>query len=226
MSDFYCYIRIIIMPRGISTTKKNSTKTKNSTRAKDLKPKKNILNVRVKVDSNSKKTTPREEIFFDSNQEYEKNSDNLRAAEYYSDSLNDTEERRKFILMWSGVMFFMILIGGFWIYNTSKVFKIVEQNNTQSEFLLADWSKMADDVSAKIEELKKETEEIKNLNLENATSTIVSTTTVDIVEDNGVATSSASSTNEILEIQKELIQNIQKVISSSSQNNINKDLNN
>ncbi len=104
-------------------------------------------------------------------------------------AIYEKQERRKIIIMWFGVSFFMFIIAGFWIYNTKKIF---EQDSVKSNanvgFSLDELSKSVRDVSDRIGEFKQELA---------SSSSILASTTIDqviIATSTGTLTLLASST--------------------------------
>lgn len=81
-------------------------------------------------------------------------------------------ERDKRFILWSGVIFFMVVIFVFWVYNLKDSFRKIESENiSQSEF---NWSEITGDFGKSMEEMKENLAEIKEFTKtaeETATST-------------------------------------------------------
>lgn len=74
---------------------------------------------------------------------------------------SEKEERDKRMVMWLGIIFFMVLIIGFWIYNIRSVFRSDNTNNKSvSQF---DWEKIKGEFRKATEEVKNNMAELKKL---------------------------------------------------------------
>lgn len=101
-----------------------------------------------------------------------------------SRAIYEREERKKIMIMWLGVGIFMVIIAGFWIYDTRKIF---EQNklapvDAKNDFSFDKLGESVKEVSSKLDEFKQE--------MAKASSTMATTT----LDQNIIATSTASST--------------------------------
>jgi len=72
-------------------------------------------------------------------------------------------ERDKHFMMWTGVIFFMILIAFFWLYNTKQVFERSSREGSNN-FSLADWQELTDEVSEKMSQMKQDWGNIESFN--------------------------------------------------------------
>ena len=101
-----------------------------------------------------------------------------------------TEKERR-LIMWVGVIFFMILIAGGWIYNAKKVFKETKlEGSEESVFNFEDWEKMTSELGEKMSQMKddlkslQEFDEEKSLDSQNEINTermLFSTTSEEVV---------------------------------------------
>jgi hypothetical protein len=92
-----------------------------------------------------------------------------------SQSVDKNKEfRQKQTIMWSGIVFFMILIIFVWTYNIKKTFKDVE-NNSSEQSLNVDLDKIGEELSARMKEMKANLEEIKAYGSQLASTTASST---------------------------------------------------
>ena len=66
-------------------------------------------------------------------------------------------EREKRIVMWSGVTFFMLLVGFFWIYNIKQV---IESNHLENSDSIS-WLDMTNDMDGKFSQIKEEMAKVK-----------------------------------------------------------------
>src|SRR3989339_22323 len=74
--------------------------------------------------------------------------------------ISENVERDKNLILWSGVVFFMILIIFFWVRQTGKIFQKTEpENDTIST--LSDWRTAADDIASRMNELRSDLEKIR-----------------------------------------------------------------
>jgi len=73
----------------------------------------------------------------------------------------NTEKDRR-LIMWTAVIFFMILIGAGWIYNAKKVFKETKTEGSEESVLnLDNWDKMTGELSEKIAQMKEDLASLK-----------------------------------------------------------------
>ena len=73
----------------------------------------------------------------------------------------DTEKDRK-LLMWAGVIFFMILIAAGWLYNAKRVFEENKiEGKNESMFNFENWDKMTNELSDKVIQMKEDLESLK-----------------------------------------------------------------
>jgi uncharacterized integral membrane protein len=70
-------------------------------------------------------------------------------------------ERDKRFMMWTGVIFFMILIAFFWLYNTKQVFERSSREGSNN-FSLTDWQELTDEVSEQMSQMKQDWENIES----------------------------------------------------------------
>ncbi|MFH0892159.1 MAG: hypothetical protein V1867_05255 [Candidatus Falkowbacteria bacterium] len=108
--------------------------------------------------------------------------------------LSENIEKDKNLILWSGVIFFMILIAFFWVRNTGRIFRETASMNDGAEAaILTEWQTATKEIAEKMNELKADLETIKTVdpsgngedaaipNLENeeafATTTVRATTT-------------------------------------------------
>ena len=106
-----------------------------------------------------------------------------------AESLYEKSENYKKTILIVGVSFFMILIGGFWIYNTKQVFKQTAQsveNNANVNSL----TQITDELSEKITEMKDGLAKIKEF--ENKLATTTATTTFQALPDSQILTASTT----------------------------------
>lgn len=74
-------------------------------------------------------------------------------------SLNDhAAERKKKMIMWTGVTFFMVLIGGFWLFNFKNVFK---NQVADSDAERVDMEQITENLSKTMEEVSKSLDKLK-----------------------------------------------------------------
>ena len=111
-------------------------------------------------------------------------------------SAEPLSEKKKSLIMWSGVVFFMALVLVLWGINIRQEFKKVSAANNVDQSS-TDWQKMTQDLTSKLDEMKKNLDTISNYSAtaaNNASSTVASST-------NGVQPTAslpqASSTKEI-----------------------------
>jgi len=78
-------------------------------------------------------------------------------------SLNthDQIEQRKKIVMWTGVTFFMLLIGGFWVLNFRNIFKGQVAANSSEQ---VDLSQITDNLSKTMDEVSKGMNKLNEIN--------------------------------------------------------------
>ena len=130
----------------------------------------------------------------------EQTIENLEQAEIIYEKI----EKDKKMMLIAGVSFFMILIGGFWIYSIKQVFqqtaKSIENNSE-----ISSWKEMTDELSGKITEMKNGLEKIKEFEnqSENATTTMFATTTLPVLPESEISTTIISTTtlNQKLELE-------------------------
>ncbi|PIT89457.1 MAG: hypothetical protein COU27_00255 [Candidatus Levybacteria bacterium CG10_big_fil_rev_8_21_14_0_10_36_7] len=73
----------------------------------------------------------------------------------------NTEKDRR-LIMWTGVIFFMVLIGAGWIYNAKKVFVETKlEGNEKSTLSFDNWEKMTGELSEKIVQMKEDLASLK-----------------------------------------------------------------
>jgi len=71
-------------------------------------------------------------------------------------------EKDKNLILWSGVVFFMILIAFFWIRNTGKVFRETTSGGDRAEAaILMEWQTATEEIAKKMKEMKADLESIK-----------------------------------------------------------------
>ncbi len=113
------------------------------------------------------------------------------------------KERDKRMILWAGVSFFMVLIFAFWIFNLKQTFKQIESENTGGEDF--EWSKITDDFSKTMGEMKKNIAEIKKFtdtaeNYETSTSTAIKVSTS--TEDKIISTSTSAQQGDLGELEE------------------------
>jgi len=113
-------------------------------------------------------------------------------------------EKDKKMMLIAGVSFFMVLICGFWVYNIKQVFKQTAksiENNSE----ISSWTEMTDELSGKIIEMKDGLEKIKEFEnqSENATTTMFATSTLPVLIESEISTTTISTTtlNQKLELE-------------------------
>ncbi|MEA3464348.1 MAG: hypothetical protein U9R14_04750 [Patescibacteria group bacterium] len=70
-------------------------------------------------------------------------------------------ERDKRLMMWAGVVFFMVLICSVWIFNLKNVFRINQIKNTNSS-AVEEWDKIADEFGKSWAKVKQGMNELNN----------------------------------------------------------------
>ena len=80
--------------------------------------------------------------------------------------LQEKVERSKELIMWSGVIFFMMLIAVFWIYSLRHTFEAARIKESSEAGALS-WQEMTEDLEDKISGFKEDYEEIKQAAEEN-----------------------------------------------------------
>lgn len=71
------------------------------------------------------------------------------------------EERAKRLMMWSGVLFFMLLITGGWLYNMKQSFNRSRTEAAQN-FSLIEWRDLTTDLDERIEQMKEDLNDISS----------------------------------------------------------------
>jgi hypothetical protein len=71
-----------------------------------------------------------------------------------------TDKDKRF-LMWSGVIFFMIIIFAVWIFNLRSVFKTSRESNI-NDSAFEEWEKISDDFSETLEKVKEGMSQLKD----------------------------------------------------------------
>jgi hypothetical protein len=152
------------MPKGGKIKNKDSKKVSLSVHVKKDKVKRKARTVKKKAVKTDKK-------IIDPNTKAIKKEPNLEEARIVSMKI----EREKRLIMWSGVIFFMILISFFWIYNTRKVFmnSRLESKSTITEDKT--WQELSQEISGKIEDLKEGLKEVEEFTQEPSSTAIVNT---------------------------------------------------
>ena len=145
------------MPRRITRktkAKKDGKKVKLSVKV----GKKKIIKKRHSVDLSSKRIRNEEQI----EAIFERKRAEIKKAESDQNQLYQFKkvERKKRMIMWSGVSFFMVLIMAFWIYNTKQIFE-TEKNISDSQLPLTDWKEMTKEVGSQINEIRGAVNEMK-----------------------------------------------------------------
>ncbi len=144
----------------------------------------------------------------------EQTIENLEQAEVVYEKI----EKDKKMMLIAGVSFFMVLIGGFWIYNIKQVFQqTAESIENNSE--ISSLAEMTDELSGKIVEMKNGLEKIKEFEnqSENATTTMFATTTLQVLPESEILSSTTISTTTLsqkleLEILKQKIKELEDKI--------------
>lgn len=90
-------------------------------------------------------------------------------------------EQQKKIIMWSGIIFFMILIGSLWLYNAKQILKPVS-NETSGNLSDLQFKSIGDELSDKMRELKTSLGTINEFMKDKAGST-TATSSAEIVSD-------------------------------------------
>ena len=78
----------------------------------------------------------------------------------------EKEERAKRFMMWSGVIFFMLLISFGWLYSTKQTFERTKVKDN-GNFSLSDWNDMAADLNEKMNQMKVELNDIQTFASQN-----------------------------------------------------------
>ncbi|RLC39239.1 hypothetical protein DRH27_00210 [Candidatus Falkowbacteria bacterium] len=129
--------------------------------------------------------------------------------------LEEKIERSKEMIMWSGVIFFMLLVAILWIYNIRHTFKVLQEKN-DSESGISDWQEMTRELEEKISDFKDSYEEIKNIeepggeqgelptSNEAEPASLFSTSTLEIDIATGTVMNTKVSAEEIEELKKKL----------------------
>ena len=84
-------------------------------------------------------------------------------------------EREKRFIMWSGVIFFMILIGFFWIYNSKKIFLASRLENNSAATQNKTWQELTNEISEKLNDFKTDLKKIDEFIEEPSTTAIANT---------------------------------------------------
>ena len=74
-------------------------------------------------------------------------------------------DREKRLIMLSGVTFFMVLVGFFWLYNTKAVFERTKIETKGSQESI-DWDELTENISENIEKMKEGLESVKSISEE------------------------------------------------------------
>ncbi|MFH1822374.1 MAG: hypothetical protein ABH830_01585 [Patescibacteria group bacterium] len=135
-------------------------KAKNNT---SIEKKSNIVNIKVKrVGSKKKKINKKTEaVDLSELRKEELKEDNIRPEQEFNFKNYDHKiEQDKKLMLWSAIIFFMILILVFWAMNFDKIFSISQpENKTKSEF---NWNKISEEFSQTMSEVREGIGEIKN----------------------------------------------------------------
>jgi len=128
--------------------------------------------------------------------------------------LEEKIERSKELIMWSGVIFFMLLITFLWIYNIRHTFE-ASRLESDSESGIKSWQEMTNDLEERISDFKDSYEDIKQIKEEESgklsglpesdesePGSFFSTSTTDIAT--GTITDIKVSEDEIEELKKKL----------------------
>ncbi|MBI4812589.1 hypothetical protein HY798_04120 [Candidatus Falkowbacteria bacterium] len=102
----------------------------------------------------------------------------------------DKSERDKKLIMWSGIVFFMVVILAGWIFSMKKMFKETELKGSNSEI---NWVKMAQDLDKTMDEMKKGLSQINSAgpNMATSSSAVSGLTSAENSAEGIAATSSA-----------------------------------
>lgn len=85
----------------------------------------------------------------------------LENLEIKNEYLAEKVERQKRIIMWSGVLFFMLLIASVWVYN-AKIILQAPASGSSSDFSLDDFEKMSEEIGKNLSEMQEDYAAIKN----------------------------------------------------------------
>lgn len=109
------------------------------------------------------------------------------------------EDNSKQLLVWVGAIFFVLAIGFVWVMNTKRVFESSVPSEPITSSSTADWSKLREELSMTMAQVKTEIAEIKNLG---QTATSTATSTLPVAE---TATTTATTT---ITLSPEQLQNL------------------
>jgi len=135
---------------------------------------------------------PRRKTIKDKKPEIEKDSEVKLVYPY-------PEDNSKQLLVWAGAIFFVLAIGFVWVMNTKRVFESSVPSEPVTSSSTADWSKLREELSMTMAQVKTEIAEIKNLG-QTATSTATSTLPV--------AETAATTTTTTITLSPEQLQNL------------------
>jgi len=88
-----------------------------------------------------------------------------KVNEFEGRILEEKIERSKELIMWSGVIFFMLLITFLWIYNIRHTFEASRLEN-DSESSIKGWQEMTRDLEERIGDFKEDYEKIKEIEID------------------------------------------------------------
>lgn len=149
-------------------TRKNKAATDNK------KPVKNKHSLKIKVKRlplKKESATPVAPVQKTENQKSVKNdipkNQDLSAPAITPKIISENVEQDKNLILWSGVVFFMLLIIFFWARHTGEMFQKTESEDSALS-TLSDWRVAADDIAARMKELKSDLEEIRIKSEENS----------------------------------------------------------
>lgn len=180
------------------TTLKTTTKVKKkitaikrkSPKKKTLKTKKSVINVK-KVNEpellNISKEWNKERIV----------EDNLDSVTLENDFLDDDRDKR--LMMWAGVIFFMVLISSFWIMNMKNIFKTDDiKSNSESAY---DWTEIKDELDEVMGDVKEGLDEINN---QNHLNTSIESETPEVLSESGSKEEIVDLKNRLEEIERKM----------------------
>jgi hypothetical protein len=84
----------------------------------------------------------------------------LKEKEKQAESpINYEDDSHKRLAMWTGVIFFMVLVFAVWVYNIKATFRAPADNNKESDF---SWDKISEDFKKAMGDIKENISEIKS----------------------------------------------------------------
>lgn len=185
--------------------KKKNTKNEKTPKKKTYQRKKTKLKIRVSGTTKKKEAESQPKVLEETEARAIVDKLLKEDAQKKGQPLGIEElERNKKLILWSGVLFFMVLIAFFWIANTKKMIK--ENKLNQKKVEITDWESLTEEVGEKIEQMKEDLKNIQSFSNNN-----ISTSTEEFEVFSETATSSAPAASpEDLEILKKKIEELNK----------------